>query len=229
MPDALQLLRDDHKRVKDLFKQFEDADDRRSKGAIVDQALTELEIHAEVEEEIFYPAVRREADPEDGMMDEADEEHHVVKILIAELRKMTPTASHYDAKFTVLAENVKHHIDEEESEMLPKAAELGTARMEELGATMEQRKLQLMKAGTRRTTAAPRASANGRAPRRATAVASKNGRTSRTAPKTSTRTTARAGATRTKAASAVKKTVKTVKRAAATAKPKAKKAAAARR
>ena len=228
MPDALQLLRDDHKRVKDLFKQFEDADDRRAKGAIVDKALTELEIHAEIEEEIFYPVVRRDADAEEDMMDEADEEHHVVKILIAELRKMKPTASHYDAKFTVLAENVKHHIDEEESEMLPKAAELGAERMGALGAQMEQRKLQLMKAGTRRTTVGTGASSNGRAPRRLTAVASKNGRTARTLPKTGRRTTARSGAARaTKAA--VKKTVKTVRRAAATAKPKPRSAAAARR
>lgn len=144
--DALQLLREDHKHVKELFKQFEDADDSRTKGRIVGEALTALEVHAEVEEEIFYPAVRKEANSDDGQMDEAEEEHHVVKLLLAELRKMKPTAGRYDAKFTVLSENVKHHIDEEESEMLPKAAELGMARLNELGVAMEQRKLQLMKA-----------------------------------------------------------------------------------
>jgi hemerythrin-like domain-containing protein len=153
MADALQMLRDDHKRLKDLFKQFEDADDSRSKGSIVDRALSELEMHAELEEEIFYPAVRKEANPDDGQMDEAEEEHHVAKLLIAELRKMKPGAARYDAKFTVLAENVKHHIDEEESEMLPKAAELGMERMAQLGAAMEQRKMQLTKkAGSRKTT-----------------------------------------------------------------------------
>jgi hemerythrin-like domain-containing protein len=143
MADALQLLREDHKRVKDLFNQFEGADDTRLKGEIVKRTLMELEIHAEIEEKIFYPAVRKEADADEDQMDEAEEEHHVVKLLIAELRRMKPGAQRFDAKFTVLAENVKHHIDEEESEMLPKAAELGMARMNELGAEMEQRKSKL--------------------------------------------------------------------------------------
>ncbi len=143
MADALQLLRDDHKRVKDLFNQFEGAEDTRLKGEIVKRALMELEIHAEIEEKIFYPAVRKEAAADEDQMDEAEEEHHVVKLLIAELRRMKPGAQRFDAKFTVLAENVKHHIDEEESEMLPKAAELGMARMNELGAEMEQRKMRL--------------------------------------------------------------------------------------
>ena len=145
MVDALQLLRDDNRHVKDLFKQFEDADDSRTKGRLVAEALTALEIHAKLEEEIFYPAVRKEADAGPARMDEAEEEHHVVKLLIGELRRMKPGAARYDAKFTVLAENVKHHIDEEESEMLPKAAELGMLRMNELGAAMEKRKQQLAK------------------------------------------------------------------------------------
>src|ERR1700682_2891852 len=98
MVDALQLLRDDHRRVKDLFKQFEEADDKRAKGQLVAEALTELEIHAELEEEIFYPAVRKEADPDPGEMDEAEEEHHVVKLLIGELRRMKPGAARDGAK-----------------------------------------------------------------------------------------------------------------------------------
>jgi hemerythrin-like domain-containing protein len=163
--DALQLLREDHKHVKELFKQFEDADDSRTKGRIVGEALTALEVHAEIEEKIFYPAVRKEADPDDGQMDEAEEEHHVAKLLIAELRKMKPTAERYDAKFTVLSENVKHHIDEEESEMLPKAAELGMPRLNELGAAMEKRKLQLMKApASKPKSRTSPASANGKRP-----------------------------------------------------------------
>ena len=157
MTDALQMLREDHRQVKDLFKQFEDADDTRSKGKIVDAALTALELHAELEEEIFYPAVRKEADSVADEMDEAEEEHHVVKLLIRELRAMKPSAPKYDAKFTVLAENVKHHIDEEESEMLPKAAELGMQRMNDLGAEMEARKQQLASGTGRRRK--PRAAA----------------------------------------------------------------------
>lgn len=163
--DALQLLREDHKHVKELFKQFEDADDSRTKGKIVAEALTALEVHAEIEEKIFYPAVRKDADPDDGQMDEAEEEHHVVKVLISELRKMKPTAERYDAKFTVLSENVKHHIDEEESEMLPKAAELGMPRLNELGAAMEKRKLQLMNAtASKPKSRASSVSANGKRP-----------------------------------------------------------------
>ena len=146
MPNALQLLRDDHKRVKDLFKKFEDAENAGTKGKVVGQTLTELEIHAELEEVIFYPAVREEAATKEDQMDEAEEEHHIVKLLIAELRQMQPSAAHYGAKFTVLAENVKHHIDEEESEMFPKAAELGSERLNELGVEMQARKLQLTRA-----------------------------------------------------------------------------------
>jgi len=161
MVDALQMLRDDHRHVKDLLKQFEDADDGRAKGQFVAEALKVLEIHAKLEEEIFYPAVRKEADPRGGEMDEAEEEHHVVR-----LRRMKPGAARYDAKFTVLAENVKRHIDEEESEMLPEAPELGMQRMNELGAAMEQRKLQLTNGSARksrpRTPAA--ASVNGKRP-----------------------------------------------------------------
>src|SRR5512146_826305 len=104
MPDALQMLRDDHMKVKELFRRFEQTDDSRTKGEIVEEALKALTIHAELEEEIFYPAMRREAGIEDDTMDEADEEHHVAKVLIAELQKMRPNSSHYAAKFTVLAE-----------------------------------------------------------------------------------------------------------------------------
>jgi hemerythrin-like domain-containing protein len=174
MVDALQMLRDDHRHVKDLFKQFEEADDRRAKSQIVAETLTALDLYAKLEEEIFYPAVRKEADPDDGEMDEAEEEHHVAKLLIGELRRMEPGAARYDAKFTVLAENVKRHIDEEEAEMLPKAAELGMQRLNELGTAMEKRKLQLMNGSARkskpRTPAASAASGKRPAVRRKTAT-----------------------------------------------------------
>jgi hemerythrin superfamily protein len=114
------MLRKDHKKVKGLFEEFELADDAKAKQRIVETALMELEVHAQVEEELIYPAIRAEIDDED-LMDEALEEHHVVHGLIAELKKMKPSDDRYDAKFTVLAENVKHHIKEEESDMFPKA------------------------------------------------------------------------------------------------------------
>ena len=114
------MLREDHKKVKGLFEEFEQATDAKAKQRIVETALTELEVHSKLEEELIYPAIRSEIDDED-LMDEALEEHHVVHGLLGELKKMKASDERYDAKFTVLAENVRHHIKEEESEMFPKA------------------------------------------------------------------------------------------------------------
>jgi hypothetical protein len=179
MPDALQMLRDDHKKVKDIFKQFEDTDDAKQKQQLVKAALHELEVHTRLEEEIFYPAVREEADVEEEQMEEAEEEHHVADMLMAELKtyKSNPKM---DAKFTVLAESVKHHIEEEESEMLPKAAELGMQRMNELGEEMREFKMELeqgMKGGRRSTS---RNGSSGRSRSRSGAMSrSSAGRTTR--------------------------------------------------
>jgi hypothetical protein len=118
-PDAIDLLKKDHDSVKQLFDRFKKAKDRRTRAKIATQALSELKIHAQLEEEIFYPAVRQWVGKD--VMNEADEEHHIAKVLIAELEKMDGHGDHFEAKFNVLAENVRHHIKEEESEMLPKA------------------------------------------------------------------------------------------------------------
>jgi hemerythrin superfamily protein len=114
---AVSLLKEDHDRVKQLFDQFENTKSRPAKVKLAQQALTELKVHATLEEELFYPAVRKPIGKE--VMNEADEEHHVAKLLIAELELMDGSESHYDAKFHVLAENVRHHLQEEENEMLP--------------------------------------------------------------------------------------------------------------
>ena len=114
------MLREDHKKVKGLFEEFERVEDAKAKQRIVETALAELEVHAKLEEELIYPAIRPEIDNDD-LMDEALEEHHVVHGLLGELKKMKASDARYDAKFTVLAENVRHHIKEEESEMFPKA------------------------------------------------------------------------------------------------------------
>jgi hypothetical protein len=111
---------------------------------IVREALTELKVHAAIEEEIFYPAVRKAIGKE--IMNEADEEHHVAKLLIAELDTMKGSESHFDAKFLVLAENVRHHIKEEENEMLPKAKSV-KLDFEKLAAEMQKRKEQLLSNG----------------------------------------------------------------------------------
>jgi hemerythrin superfamily protein len=116
---ALSLLKKDHDTVKDLFDKFEKVEGRPAKKKIVNQALAELKVHAAIEEELFYPAVRKPVGKD--IMNEADEEHHVAKVLIAELEGMDGREDHYDAKFTVLAENVRHHIKEEENEVFPKA------------------------------------------------------------------------------------------------------------
>jgi hypothetical protein len=141
---AVSLLKDDHDQVQRLFDKFEAAEGRPAKRKIVRQALTELQVHAAIEEEIFYPAVRKAIGKE--IMNEADEEHHVAKLLIAELDSMKGSESHFDAKFMVLAENVRHHIQEEENEMLPKAKSV-KLDFTALADKMQRRKDHLLKNG----------------------------------------------------------------------------------
>jgi hypothetical protein len=141
---AVSMLKADHKRVKELFDNFEETKSRPARKKIVRQALQELEVHAAIEEEIFYPAVRKPVGKE--VMNEADEEHHVAKMLIAELNVMDGSESHFDAKFMVLAENVRHHIQEEEREMLPKAQK-AKVNFVALADKMERRKESLLKNG----------------------------------------------------------------------------------
>jgi hemerythrin-like domain-containing protein len=142
--DAIDLLKNDHDSVKELFALFKQAADRRVKTKIAKQALMELKIHAVLEEEIFYPAVRRHVGKD--VMNEADEEHHVAKVLIAELEEMDARSDHYDAKFSVLAESVRHHIREEESEMLPRAQDLNIDFVH-LGRQMLRRREELLVEG----------------------------------------------------------------------------------
>jgi hypothetical protein len=146
LPDthAIAILVKDHDRVKDLFDRFEKEDSGSGKEKIIGEALTELKIHAAIEEEIFYPAVRKELGKD--VMNEADEEHHVARILIAELDRDGRGDDHRDAKFTVLAESVRHHIKEEEGEMLPKAKGL-EIDFEAMGQQMLARKKELRRDG----------------------------------------------------------------------------------
>jgi len=150
--DAINLLKDDHRQVKHLFEQFEAAGDRRAKAILAKEAMLELKIHTTVEEEIFYPAVRKAMKKKLGkeettdLMDEADEEHHVAKLLIAELETMKASDDHWEAKFTVLSENVLHHVKEEEGEMFPKARALDID-YDALGQQMLTRKEELKASG----------------------------------------------------------------------------------
>ena len=141
---ALALLKKDHDTVKDLFEKFEKAESRSAKKKIVIQALAELKVHAAIEEEIFYPAVRKPVG--NDIMNEADEEHHVAKVLIAELEKMRGDEDHWEAKFTVLAESVRHHIKEEEGTMF-KEAKKTDIDFDVLGSQMAHLKQKLLQQG----------------------------------------------------------------------------------
>jgi hemerythrin superfamily protein len=117
---VLDRLREDHHKVKQLFVDFESTTESQEKQRIVKTALYALQEHAYVEEKAVYPVF--EASLDDGqLVREALEEHHVVHLLIAELQKLSPADQRFEAKFAVLAENVKHHIKEEEGEIFPRA------------------------------------------------------------------------------------------------------------
>jgi hypothetical protein len=139
--DAISILKSDHAKVKGLFEEFEKSGNARHKKKIISDAIQELKIHAEIEEKIFYPTVRRYL--EKDVMNEANEEHHVAKLLIAELDRMDGTEENYFMKFKVLAESVRHHIREEEDKMLPEARKTDidfSALGEKLIATKEKLK-----------------------------------------------------------------------------------------
>jgi cell shape-determining protein MreC len=144
--DVFALLKADHDKVKEMFDQFEqmkeeeDQDDE-AKQILVETACAALTIHTRLEEEIFYPALRESMDDQD-LLDEAEVEHASAKQLINELSAMQPGDALYDAKFTVLGEYVKHHIQEEEKEMFPKAKK-EKAALEGLAEELIQRKMEL--------------------------------------------------------------------------------------
>jgi hypothetical protein len=144
--DAYELLKADHKKVKGLFNQFKKAKKQGADGAakaeIVRQICTELKVHATIEEEIFYPAVREQLDDED-LMDEALVEHAGAKDLVRQLEGMSPGDDLYDAKVTVLGEEVDHHVKEEEGPMFRKAKRAKVDAVQ-LGEELRARKAALM-------------------------------------------------------------------------------------
>ena len=147
--NAVKMLKADHDRVQKLFKEFEAAGERayEKKRGIAEEVFTELEIHTKLEEEIFYPAVQARADKEgEELLAESLQEHHVVDVLMQEIKQLEPSDERFEAKMTVLIENVEHHIEEEEQEMLPDAKKKLGKEVEALGDQMEQRKQQLMAA-----------------------------------------------------------------------------------
>ncbi|MCX5215237.1 hemerythrin domain-containing protein [Kitasatospora sp. NBC_00240] len=137
--DAIVLLKDDHRTVEKLFKEFEKSGDRayKQKRDIADKVVQELTVHTWIEEKIFYPAARA-AVPETGdHVLESVEEHHVVLWMLSELAGLDPQDERFDAKMTVLIENVRHHVEEEEKEWFPEVRKaMGRNRLTELGEQM---------------------------------------------------------------------------------------------
>ena len=140
--DAFTLLKKDHKTVAGLMDKIEETTERAVKGReeLFTQLKNELDIHARIEETILYPVLEK-AEPTHDISLEAYEEHKVVKQLLSELESEPKNAEEWTAKFTVLKENVEHHVEEEEGEMFTKARKvLSKEELEELGRRLEEAK-----------------------------------------------------------------------------------------
>jgi hemerythrin-like domain-containing protein len=145
--DAIVLLKADHKEVQRVFRNFEKAgEDEKTKGQLVKAMIELLTVHTYLENEVMYPEVRRLLpDLEDDVL-ESYEEHHVAYVLCMELYAMQPSDERFDAKTSVLIENVRHHIEEEEQEWFPQVREgLGRKQLAQLG----ERMLELRKSAPR--------------------------------------------------------------------------------
>lgn len=142
--NAITLLTADHKKVSKIFAQYEKVKetDLEQKQLLAKMACTELTIHAQIEEELFYPALR-DALAEEDLIDEAEVEHGSIKKLIAALESSTPEDRLYDANMKVLSEYVKHHVEEEQDEIFPKAKKAKELNLVEMGEEIRRRKVQL--------------------------------------------------------------------------------------
>jgi hemerythrin-like domain-containing protein len=145
--NAIELLKADHAKVKELFEQWEAAETDQRAG-IADMVFRELELHAEIEEQLFYPALRKKADEKDKeLLDEALKEHQEVKETIAELKEMpADDDEEFETMFDDLIDAVSHHVEEEESEMMPRAQKKLGDQLMQLGAEIQSRKEQAIAA-----------------------------------------------------------------------------------
>ncbi|HVO95460.1 MAG TPA: hemerythrin domain-containing protein [Terriglobales bacterium] len=139
--DALELLKSDHKTVKDLFKKIEGSKDAKQQKELFEEIKTELETHTHIEETVFYPAVGEKEELKDMVL-ESVEEHKQVKTLLREMENLTADSEKFEPKLKVLIENVEHHAEEEEEgKMFPKIRKLMNAKtLERLGAELEAAK-----------------------------------------------------------------------------------------
>jgi hemerythrin superfamily protein len=139
--DALTLLRADHKHVSALFDAYENARSTKRKLELSKDICSELKVHTTIEEEIFYPALRRVKGVDD-MLDEANVEHAGAKHLIGEIERSSPGDDYYDARIKVLSEYIRHHVKEEQDEIFPKAKK-SKINLQALGEQLAQRKMEL--------------------------------------------------------------------------------------
>ena len=150
--NAFALLKADHKKVAGILEKLDSTTERgvKTREELFTQLKTELDVHARIEETIFYPALEEAEETRDITL-EAFEEHRLVKQLLGELEKMSKDSEEWTAKFTVLKENVEHHVEEEESDMFPKARKvLSDDQAETLGTRLEEAKKEQMKAAAGR-------------------------------------------------------------------------------
>jgi hemerythrin superfamily protein len=141
--DAIELLKEDHKKVEKIFSSMEKKENRQKMFPELDR---ELSVHAEIEEKIFYPATK-EAEPTRDLVLESIEEHKQIKMVLADLEQTDKTTDVWGAALKVLKEDVMHHVGEEEDELFPKVRKvLSKQQLEDLGSRMEELKLQLLTA-----------------------------------------------------------------------------------
>ena len=145
--NAVDLLKADHERVNRLFKQVRDTP-KGEHPPLFKQIYAELDVHTQIEEKIFYPALIKQGDkPLNDITREGIEEHRQAKMFLGELKKLTPANLQYEAKLTVLMEDIEHHVKEEESDMFKQAEDqLSAEALEKLGVKMEREKARLIKA-----------------------------------------------------------------------------------
>lgn len=168
--DATQILTADHRKVSKIFAEFEKVKDKDSarKQVLVRMACDELTVHAQVEEEIFYPALYEAfKEKDEALVDEAEVEHGTIKQLIATLQASDPDDRLYDANFIVLSEYVKHHVKEEQDEIFPKARKAKSLDLKQMGDEIKARKAQLMDEYGIEPDAAPSSKRQGNAQRHA--------------------------------------------------------------
>jgi hemerythrin-like domain-containing protein len=156
--DAIALLKQDHQNVRQLLKKLQSAEEGDERLELFSRIENELKVHTQIEEEIFYPAFHQasEGEKDEHLYYEALEEHHVVDMVLPEIRDTDENSDEFAAKAKVLKDLVEHHAEEEETEMFPKARKLmESGELKELGQQLEQRKMELMgsRGGRRRRAA----------------------------------------------------------------------------